>query len=231
MRIAKFIANAGVCSRREAEKLIINNKVRINNEHCKHPSRKVDVDDEVFVNNKKITIDNKIRLWKMYKPTKYICTNNDPQKRKTIFSLMPKNFPRLISIGRLDFMSEGLLLFTNNGDFARKYELPVSNILRVYRVCINGSVNSQDLLSINKGIRVNQIEYNKINIRIEKYKSPYTWLIVKMSEGKNREIRNICDYFLWNIVNLVRIQYGSIKLIKQKPGEIIEIKNFNSVLW
>ena len=230
MRIAKYIANAGLCSRREAEKLIMQKKVYINGSCCEHPSEKVSIIDKIIVNKQIIKIDQKIRLWKMYKPVKIICTNHDPQKRKTIFSLIPKNYPRLISIGRLDFMSEGLILFTNNGDFARKYELPSSNILRVYRVCINGQINSEDIKKINSGIIFNKIEYKKVNVRIEKYKEPYTWLIYKMKEGKNREIRNICDYFLWNIVNLVRIQYGSIKLIKQRPGEIIEIKNFNNIL-
>ena len=134
MRIAKYIANAGVCSRREAEKLIEREKVFINDICCEHPSTKVSLEDKIVVNKKVIQLDREIRLWKMYKPPKIICTNHDPQKRKTIFNLIPKNFPRLISIGRLDYMSEGLILFTNNGDFARKYELPSSNILRVYRV-------------------------------------------------------------------------------------------------
>ena len=230
MRIAKYISNAGLCSRRDAEKLIEQKKVYINGICCNHPSEKVSVYDSISVNKKIIKIDQKLRLWKMYKPPKIICTNHDPQKRKTIFNLIPKNFPRLISIGRLDFMSEGLILFTNNGDFARKYELPSSNILRVYRVCVNGEINTEDIKKINNGMNINKIEYRKVNVRIEKYKKPYTWLIFKMKEGKNREIRNICDYFLWNIVNLVRIQFGSIKLIKQKPGEIIEIENFNNSL-
>ena len=230
MRIAKYIANSGLCSRREAEKLIDQQKVFINGLICTHPSTKVELIDKIEINKKILKLDNQIRLWKMYKPAKIICTNKDPQKRKTIFTLIPKNFPRLISIGRLDYMSEGLMLFTNNGDFARKYELPSSNILRVYRVCINGQINNEDVIKINEGISINQIEYKKINLRVEKFKNPYTWLIFKMKEGKNREIRNICDFFLWNIVNLVRIQYGSIKLIKQKPGEIIEIKNFDSNL-
>ena len=228
MRIAKYIANAGICSRRDAEKLIEKKKVYINGKCCEHPSEKVSIEDKIVVDNKTIKLDTKIRLWKMYKPIKTICTNSDPQKRKTIFDLIPKNLPRLISIGRLDFMSEGLILFTNNGDFARKYELPSSNILRVYRVCINGKINPDDLILINKGIKINHINYQRINVKIEKFKTPYTWLIFKMKEGKNREIRKVCDFFLWNIVNLVRIQFGSIKLIKQKPGEIIEIENFNT---
>ena len=227
MRIAKYIANAGVCSRREAEKLIERKRVFINDICCQHPSTKVSMEDKIVVNKKIIELDSEIRLWKMYKPPKIICTNHDPQKRKTIFDLIPKNYPRLISIGRLDFMSEGLMLFTNNGDYARNIELPSSNILRVYRVCINGDIKEEDIKKINNGIEINEVEYKKVNVRIEKFKSPYTWLIFKMKEGKNREIRNLCEYFSWNIVNLVRIQFGSIKLIKQKPGEIIEIKNFD----
>ena len=230
MRIAKYISNAGFCSRREAEKLIWQKKVFINNICCEHPSTKVTATDKVKIENKVIKIEKEIRLWKMYKPVKIICTNHDPQNRRTIFSLIPKNLPRLISIGRLDYMSEGLILFTNNGDYARKYELPSSNILRVYRVCINGTVDKDDINIINNNITINKIEYKKINLKIEKIKTPYTWLIFKIKEGKNREIRNICDYFLWKIVNLVRIQYGPIKLIKQKPGEIIEIKKIHTDL-
>jgi 23S rRNA pseudouridine2605 synthase len=227
MRIAKYISNAGICSRRDAEKLIKQKKVFINNVCCDHPSTKVKIKDKIIVNKKIVKLNSNIRLWKMYKPIKTICTNSDPQKRKTIFSMIPKNLPRLISIGRLDFMSEGLLLFTNIGDFARKYELPSSNIIRVYRVCINGKVDNIDLANINNGIKINNANFNKISVKVEKFKDPYSWLIFKMYEGKNREIRNICDYFLWNIVNLVRIQYGTIKLNKLKPGEIIEVKDFN----
>ena len=159
-----------------------------------------------------------------------MCTNKDPQNRKTIFDYIPKNYPRLISIGRLDFMSEGILLFTNNGDFARKYELPSSNMLRVYRVCINGKIQTNKLIKVNKGIKINHVEYRKVSVKVEKFNTPYTWLIFKLKEGKKREIRNICKFFDWNIVKLIRIQYGSFKLTKQKPGEIIEINNFQKML-
>ena len=223
MRIGKYIANAGVCSRREAEKLIEQRKVFINKVCCKHPSTKVTINDKIIVNKRIIQLDTKVRLWKMYKPAKIICTNNDPENRNTIFDLIPKNFPRLISIGRLDFMSEGLLLFTNNGDLARRYELPSSNILRVYRVCINGSINLTDLDKINIGLKINNIEYKKIKVRLEKFKAPYTWLIFKLREGKNREIRNICRFFKWPVLKLIRLQYGPIKLAKEKPGQIKEI--------
>ena len=140
---------------------------------------------------------------------------------------MPNKFPRVISVGRLDFMSEGLLLLTNNGDFSRKLELPSSKYERVYRVCIRGIVDKNDLQVINKGISINKVRYTKIYVAVEKYLKPYSWLIVKLKEGKNREIRKVCDYFSWNIVKLIRIQYGTIKLLKLKSGEIREVKNFS----
>ena len=212
MRIAKFISNAGICSRRNAEKLILEGKVIINNKICDKPNINVNLNDKILVNNKIISINKSIRVWKMYKPIKTICSNNDPQKRKTVFDLMPSNLPRLISIGRLDFMSEGLLLFTNNGDIARKFELPSSNLLRVYRVCLNGIINKKKI--------------NKIKIEIEKSTSNGTWGLFKLLEGKNREIRNICRYFKWKISRLIRVQYGNIKLSKLKPGNLVEIKNY-----
>ena len=224
MRIAKYISNAGICSRREAEQLIENQQVKINDQLCIHPSTKVKEKDEIKVNGKLIKNIQSLRLWKLYKPVKYICTNKDPQKRKTIFNLIPKNYPRLISIGRLDYMSEGLILLTNNGDFSRKLELPSSKYERVYRVCIRGIVDQKDLKEVNKGISINKIQYKKIYVAVEKYLKPYSWLIVKLKEGKNREIRKVFDYFSWNIVKLIRIQYGPYKLLNLKKGQISEIK-------
>ena len=115
-------------------------KVHINNKLCQHPSEKVTSNDIIKIDKKIISIENKIRLWKMYKPIKYICSNKDKKSRKLVYDLIPSHLPRMISIGRLDFMSEGLLLFTNNGDFARNLELPISNYERIYRVCITGKV-------------------------------------------------------------------------------------------
>lgn len=227
MRIAKFISNAGVCSRRDAEKLILKGKVKINSVICNSLSTKVDLNDKIFVNNKNIKLDNTVRLWKMYKPIKYICSNKDPEKRATVFSLIPKNFPRLISIGRLDYMSEGLLLFTNNGDFARKIELPSSKILRIYKVCLKGKIDKKMINRINNGIKIDEINYNQVQIKIDKYNLDSTWIIFELLEGKNREIRNICKYFKLSIMKLIRVQYGSIKLLNEKEGEIKEIKKFS----
>lgn len=223
MRIAKYIANAGLCSRREAEKLITKKKVFINNIVCEKPNVNVTVNDKIEVNKKLLSLNNKIQLWKLYKPTKVICTNHDPKKRKTIFDILPKKIPRLISIGRLDYMSEGLILLTNKGDFARKLELPSSNFLRVYRVYIKGKINNKDIEKINLGISINKINYKKIFAIIERESKGSTWIKFKLREGKNREIRNICEYFKWNIMKLIRVQFGSIKIKKEKPGQIEKI--------
>jgi len=224
MRIAKFIANAGFCSRREAEKLIVDKIVKINNNVCLHPSETVSKNDKITVGKKIIQIQETIRLWKMYKPIKYICSTKDDCNRKKIFDLVPKDFPRMISIGRLDFMSEGLLLFTNSGDYSRNLELPSKGFERIYRVCIKGQIEKKDIEKINTGIKIDNINYNKIKIKIEKSNNVYTWIIAKLKEGKNREIRNICKYFSWRIVKLIRIQYGPYRLGNLKEGKIEEIK-------
>ena len=224
MRIAKFIANAGFCSRREAEKLIEDKIVKINNNLCLHPSDIVNENDKITVGKKIIKLYETVRLWKMYKPIKYICSTKDEHNRKKIFDLIPKEFPRMISIGRLDFMSEGLLLFTNNGDYSRNLELPIKGYERIYRVCIRGQIEKKYLEKINQGIKIDNMIYKKIKIKIDKSNKNYTWLIVKLREGKNREIRNICKYFAWQIVKLIRIQYGPYKLGDLKEGQIEEIK-------
>lgn len=224
MRIAKYIANAGFCSRREAEKLIEKKIVKINNILCIHPSNIVNENDKVTIGNQLVKLNNTLRLWKIYKPIKYICSTKDDKNRKKIFDIIPKNFPRMISIGRLDFMSEGLLLFTNNGDYSRNLELPSNGYERVYRVCLRGQINQADVDKANKGIRINNVTYEKLKIKIDKLNNNFTWLIIKLKEGKNREIRNICKYFVWRIVKLIRIQYGPYKLGNLKEGQIEEIK-------
>ena len=223
IRITKFISNAGYCSRRDAEKLISKGCVLINNSICSHPSKKVGKNDIIKVKNKIIKEPSEIKLWKLHKPIKYICTNKDNFNRKKIFDLLPKNMPKLISIGRLDYMSEGLILLTNNGDYSRYLELPSSNIVRSYRVCINGTIKKNDIQKINKGITINKIKYNKVNLVIEKKLKNCVWLIFKLKEGKNREIRNICNYFSWNITRLIRVSFGPYKLGNLKIGKIKKI--------
>ena len=223
-RIAKFISNSGYCSRRDAERLINKGKVFINGAVCDHPGKKVDHKDIIKVNNKIVSDIEKIELWKMYKPVKFICSTKDNLKRNIIFDLLPKGLPNLISIGRLDYMSEGLILFTNSGDYSRFLELPSSNIERTYRVCIKGVVKKSDVIKVNKGVEIEKIKYKKVKLVVEKKTKNYVWLIFILKEGKNREIRNICAFFSWNIVKLLRIGFGPYKLGKLKVGEIKKIK-------
>ena len=224
IRIAKFISKSGYCSRREAEKLIFENKVFINSEICNHPSQKVNNKDIIKINNKILKTIKTTELWKMYKPVKYICSSKDLLKRNKIFDLLPKKMPKLISIGRLDYMSEGLILLTNDGEYSRFLELPSSNIERTYKVCVTGNIKKNDIERINKGIIINKIKYKKVKIIIEKKSDKYFWLIFKLKEGKNREIRNICKFFSWKINKLLRIGYGPYKLGKLKIGEVKKIK-------
>jgi len=224
VRIAKYLTNAGYCSRREAEKLIFSNKVIVNNEICIHPSQKVNETDVIKIDNKTIFNKNKIKLWKLHKPIKFICSTNDNLKRKTIYELIPKKLPKLISVGRLDYMSEGIILLTNDGDFSRYLELPSSNIERVYEVCIKKIIKKNEIKKINDGIKIDGIKYSKISVEIKKIQKNSTWMTFKLREGKNREIRNICSYFSWNIVKLIRVSYGPYKLGKLKSGDIQEIK-------
>ena len=227
IRISKYLSSAGICSRRDAEKLIVEKKIKINNQVCLHPSHKVSNLDIIKVNNKIVKKANKVEVWKLYKPIKYICSTKDNLGRKKIFDLLPKNVGQLISVGRLDYMSEGLILLTNNGDYSRYLEHPSSNIERIYRVCINSNVENTDLQKINKGITIKEISYNKIKVAFEKKLKNHSWLIFKLKEGKNREIRNICNYFSWNIVKLIRIAYGPYKLGRLKKGQFQKLNSIS----
>jgi len=223
MKLAKFISHSGYCSRRHAEKLIVNKKVKINEIICDQISTVIKSNDKVTIENKLIKLQNKIKLWKLYKPIKTICTNRDPQKRKTIFDILPENFSRVVSIGRLDYMSEGLILLTNNGDYSRKMEHPKSKITRIYNVCIKEKINNTIIAKINSGINYRGIKY-ETNVKIKKVNKNNTWLSFNLKEGKNREIRNICKLLKLTILKLIRVQYGKVKLNTMKPGEIKQIK-------
>ncbi len=227
IRISKYLSSAGVCSRRDAEKLIIEKKIKINNETCIHPSHKVSDFDIVKVNNKIVRNTNNVEIWKLYKPIKYICSTKDKLGRNKIFDLLPKNLRKLISVGRLDYMSEGLILFTNNGDYSQYLEHPSSNIERTYRVCIHNKIQNKDLQKINRGIKVKGIIYNKVKVSFDKKVKDHNWLIFKLKEGKNREIRNICNYFEWSIVKLIRIGFGPYKLGQLKKGQFQKLKKIS----
>ena len=224
-RIAKKIANSGLCSRREAERLINNGSVKLNGNVIKNCNINVTTKDIIEVNNQKLKEKEKVKLWLYYKKKGFLVTNKDIKERPNIFDeIKLKVNKRLISIGRLDFNSEGLLLLTNNGDFARKLELPQNKFQRTYKVRIFGIVNNKIKDQLKNGIIVNGIKYKPIEIELEEEKGKNRWLTMKLYEGKNREIRKIMAYFGCTVNRLIRLSYGPFNLKGLKPGQITELK-------
>ena len=223
MRISKFIAHAGYCSRREAEKLIKENKVTINNEKCNDFSYRVSENDKVYVENTHIINQSEIEVYILNKPKGYITSKKDELNRKTVYDLIPKNKSNLISIGRLDFNTEGLLLFTNNGDYARHYELPKNKINRTYKVKVYGNFKNSYLEIIKKGIEINGIKHNINGINLTKKLKTNNWFTINLSEGKNREIRKIFEHFDLVVNRIIRTHYGSYSIDKIKSGEFKKI--------
>lgn len=220
-RLAKFISNAGVCSRRDAEKLILDGQVKVDGIIVTSPATNVDTDNQVEVSGSLITSSQKSRLWIYYKPVGLITTHKDPLSRKTVFEQLT-GLPRVISIGRLDLNSEGLLLLTNNGDLARQFELPSSKLKRVYHVRAYG--NPDPLLKSNyKNLEIDGIFYNPQSIKLLRKNSTNSWLEVILFEGKNREIRRIFEHFGLKVNKLIRTEYGDFKLDNLKPNEYREV--------
>ena len=224
MRIAKYIANSGICSRRDAEKKILDGSVRINDIIIDSPAVNVSDDDQVSVDGKIVEL-NKPRLWLYYKPVGLITTHKDPQNRPTIFDSLPNTMPRVISVGRLDFNSEGLLLLTNSGDLARLFENPANKITRIYKVKVFGhgpAINIRSKELVIDGVRYHPKLIKRIdNTPNEKLTH---WYVVELEEGKNREIRKIFDYYGYRVIKLIRTSFGQYHLGNLKPGEIKEVK-------
>ena len=173
-RIAKIIANSGYCSRRDAERLIEDGLVKVNGQVIDNPATLI-TDQSIKINNKLINPKQNPKIWIFHKPKNTIVSNNDPQNRKTIFEILPENLPRVITIGRLDINTEGLLLLTNNGDISRHIELPKTAWSRVYRVRVFGKINMDELQKLEKGIRIDGIKYGSIKIELEKEGSFNSW--------------------------------------------------------
>lgn len=229
-RLAKTISNAGICSRRKAELLINSGAVKLNGNVITHCATNCDKNSQIEVSGKLIDIINKPRLWIYYKPIGFITANSDPRGRKCIFDSL-HDLPRVISIGRLDLNSEGLLLLTNNGDFARKMELPINQFERVYKVRAYGGYEKlmSWYLKQTKGVKSIIIKDTlyKINlIQLINIGKKNTWFKVVLKEGKNREIRKIFSHFNLQINRLIRIKYGKFQLGHLKPGEYEEVLPF-----
>ena len=222
-RIAKKMADAGLCSRREAERWIAAGRVVVNGKKLETPACVVGDKDVVLVDNKLLKTKEKTRIWLYHKPVGLVTTAHDPQGRPTVFEKLPKTLPRVISVGRLDLNSEGLLLLTNDGEWARKMELPSSHLERTYRVKVHGNLTGEVLSRLAKGVKIDGIQYAPARVRVEKKQGTNTWVQMTLTEGKNREIRRLMAFFGLEVAKLIRISYGPYEMGDLKVGDVKEV--------
>lgn len=222
-RVAKWLARAGVASRRDAEKLIAEGKVRLNNVPVTHPATFVEADDLVTVNGAVVDPPERTRLWRYHKPVGLVTTHRDPQGRPTVFEKLPPNMPRVISIGRLDLTSEGLLLLTNDGALSRKLELPATGWLRRYRVRVHGTPDVRKLSALAKGVTIDGVAYGPIEAGLDSRRGENAWLTVSLREGRNREVRRVMAHLGLAVTRLIRIAYGPFQLGTLPRGAVDEV--------
>lgn len=227
-RIAKRIAHAGICSRRDAEKLIEEGAVKINGKICAEPGTKVTADDQIQVNGKMLPKKTELSLFIFNKPTGFLVTKKDQSRRPTIYDLLPPKLHSFHSVGRLDMMTEGMLLLTNDGEFKRYLEQPQSKIMRRYHVRVYGHTDLEKLARLEKGVRIDGIRYSPQKIKPLKpllNKPSNFWLEIDLYEGKNREIRILMEHLGLQISRLTRTAYGPFKLHKLEKGGIEQISD------
>ncbi len=224
-RIAKFMAAAGLCSRRDAERWIEDGRVMVNGETLTTPATLVGADDDIIIDGKRVKQKTSSpRLFVYHKPAGLVTSHRDEQGRATVFDHLPRDLPRVISIGRLDLDSEGLLLLTTSGALARAMELPANSQERVYRVRIRGTPMETHYQQLERGVRVDGVDYQPIEVVPEREKEGRNqWLTLTLREGKNREIRRIFEHFDLPVSRLIRIQYGNFHLDDLESEEVAEV--------
>lgn len=231
-RIAKVIARAGLCSRREAERWIEAGRVVVDGKKLTTPAHTVTSANIVMVDGKPLPGKQPTRLWRYHKPVGLVTTHKDPEGRPTVFEKMPADLPRVVSVGRLDLNSEGLLLLTNDGELARRMELPATGWTRRYRVRVHGAVHAEALAKLAKGVTVSGVRYGPIRAEIDdgdpedrqRKGGANTWLKVSLTEGKNREIRKVMEHLGLSVNRLIRTAYGPFQLGNLPRGQVAEIK-------
>lgn len=224
-RIAKIMAHAGLCSRRDAEKWIADGRVSVNGQVISTPATLVGEADVITVDGQPVGAKQLARLWCYHKPAGLVTTHKDPAGRPTVFDNLPKNLPRVVSVGRLDLNSEGLLLLTTDGELARSLELPSRGWKRKYRVRIHGKMTPQIISRLQKGLTIDGIRYAPTIVEIEPNQAQGSnqWILVTLTEGKNREIRKIMAHFGFDVSRLIRVAYGPFQLGNLPPGEVREM--------
>ncbi len=223
-RIAKAIARAGLCSRREAEAWIVAGRVAVNGEVVASPARNVTATDRVSVDGAPLPARERTRLFLYHKPRGLLTTHADPGGRPTIFSALPGGLPRLVSVGRLDLNTEGLLLLTNDGALARMLELPATGWLRRYRVRAHGRVTQDALDRLHAGVTIDGIRYGTIEATLDRAQGSNVWLTFAIREGKNREVKNVLAHLGLAVNRLIRVSFGPFQLAELAPGAIEEVR-------
>jgi 23S rRNA pseudouridine2605 synthase len=222
-RIAKAMARAGLCSRREAETWITAGRVKVNGVKLTSPAKNVTTSDVILIDGKPMPVREKTRLWRYHKPRGLVTSAKDPQGRPTVFQNLPPELPRVVSVGRLDLNSEGLLLLTNDGELARKLELPATGWVRRYRVRVNGTVEVAHLAELKRGVTIEGIRYGSVHASLDRQQGDNAWLTMSLTEGKNREIRKLCGHFGWAVSRLIRLSYGPFQLGHLDKGQVEEV--------
>lgn len=223
-RIAKVIARAGLASRREAEKIIAAGRVSVNGKTIDSPALNVTEKDRITVDGKPLAEPEPPRIWLYHKPSGLVTTTKDEQDRTTIFDMLPEDLPRVMTIGRLDLNSEGLLLLTNDGGVKRKLELPSTGWVRRYRVRVNGRPTDTTFAPLRKGIVVDGEKFQPMDVTLDRQQGANAWITVSLREGKNREIRRAMEYVGMTVNRLIRVSYGPFQLGPLKQGAVEEIR-------
>jgi 23S rRNA pseudouridine2605 synthase len=223
-RIAKVIARAGLASRREAEAWIVAGRVSVNGAVIASPALNVKTSDQIAVDGTPLPQRERTRLFLYHKPRGLVTTHSDDRGRPTIFGALPKNLPRLISVGRLDLNTEGLLLLTNDGELARTLELPQTAWLRRYRVRALGTVTQDKLDTLRGGVTVNGMRYGAIEATFDREQGANVWLTFGIREGKNREVRNVVEHLGLKVNRLLRVSFGPFELGELERGDVSELE-------
>lgn len=222
-RLAKYIARSGVCSRRDAEKYILQQRVSVNGNIIETPAFNVNENDVVLLDGEKLPQIEPTKLFIYYKPVGLVTTHKDDKGRQTVFETLPPEIGRVLSVGRLDLNSEGLLLLTNNGGLARELELPANAWSRRYRVRVHGKIDENKLKEIEKGVTIDGVHYGKVSLALDSQNGTNAWLTVTLNEGKNREIRKLMKFAGLEVARLIRVSYGPFQLGNLKKGELKQV--------
>ena len=222
-RIAKVLARSGVCSRRDAERWVAAGRVAVDGEVLTSPAVTVTAENDVRVDGKPLPAPDRPRLWRYHKPAGLVTTHRDEKGRPTVFDALPKELPRLISIGRLDLNSEGLLLLTNDGALARRLELPSTGWIRRYKVRVHGEVEPERLAPLARGVTIDGISYGPVRASLERRQGSNAWIAIALREGKHREVRRVLEHLGLQVTRLIRLSYGPFQLGNLARGAVDEV--------